>query len=185
MPFEIAPQEQTAAQKLAALIDMGRACHPDIEHGCGALFRGNAACAMGFAILAAGLPRNVGCTELAAHLGCSVDELDPLVQKIVRMNDRDRASIPEIVEAVRTQNFPTYAHVGVQKWMTFDEAALVFPVSGKQQPYTWGVDFIGDPMKFDAAILAPKVTVKPQPAAKVRTSAKTGATWPVPKHCYA
>lgn len=43
------------AAKLAALIEAGRAAHPELKHGRGSYLRGGEACALGFAALACGV----------------------------------------------------------------------------------------------------------------------------------
>jgi hypothetical protein len=98
------------AAKLAALIEAGRAANPDIEQGKGSLRPTPvSACALGFAALALGMPRNC-CMDEAA------EKADPLfvsagfiggyrrgnglIEGVFLLNDRG-ASVAEIVRSLR------------------------------------------------------------------------------------
>lgn len=184
MPFEIAPKEQTAAQKLAALIETGRACFPDMEHIRKAWGDGDKyGCAMTFAMRAAGVgavslfEEDLAVNRLADHLGVDRVEMSELAKRVIHANDAVRMGLDEIATALRSDTLPirTFAHVK--------------PVFGKSiigEGAYFTVSYVGDAIHFDSAILKLKASVKPAtPAKKTRQSAKTGATWPVPKHCYA
>lgn len=185
MPFEISPKKQSAAEQLAALIEAGRAANPTMRHCPGWGDGVHSGCAMTFAMKAAGL-RVRDLDGLARTLGISDGEMTNLAAAVIRANDEARASLEDVAAALRTNVWPeakTYAYIkpmGPIIWVSSDVIADLY-----NEPVKWTVDYIGDPTKFDGDILKPKADAKPQPAKKVRTSAKTGASWPTPKHCYA
>lgn len=194
MPFEIAPKEVSVADKLAALIEAGRAAHPNLLHARGNLHDGKKACAMGFALLGAGLvPAMMEAPdELAAAMGVDAKQLRNIARRVVEMNDHSHASMEEIVEALRGDSLPpaplnmpfdleggwikTYAKVIAQQ-----QGSIVKLVID---------EYYGQMAKFDPVVFMPKVmeTVElpfKAPAKKVRNSTKTGKCWPVAKHAYA
>lgn len=180
MPFEPAPKQLTLAEKLAAIMEAGRACHPDREHGRAALFRGNQACAMGFALLGAGAGSY---EELASHLGATLQELEPLVAGVIRMNDDECAPLAEIIAATRANTLP------LGNFISFGlSPAALYGTVFLSSPDSFTITYIGNPQKALAGIIYPAVAdyVKKlaAPAAKVRTG-KHGRTWPVAKRAYA
>lgn len=175
------------AQKLAALMEAGRAMHPEKHHIRGALAFGDGVCAMGYVMLGAGIP--IGGVEpnthtLAAALGVEENrELTELVRSVVRMNDQSRASIEEIIAAVRDGTLPE-APVVVHDFATFfaSEIQKVFVSSHAMKSFQW----IGFDEAAPEKISVAKVGASdPKPDKTVRTSAKTGASWPKPKHAFA
>lgn len=162
-------------QKLAALIEAGRVAHPNVEQCRGALWRNGRACAMGFAALGAGM--NPGSAEditskLAEILGVSWRDVNDLAFHVVRMNDSDRASIDQIVEALRTNTLPQPPIYAVSDAAVISLSNYI-ALSATADATSFTVTHYG-PSKAATA-----------PAKKVRKSAKSGATWPTPKGCYA
>jgi hypothetical protein len=187
------------AEKLAALIEAGSMSNPGIKHGDGRLMRGNSACAMGYALLAIGATdldkrslQDYGEKDLAPILGVSESEARALARRVACMNDKG-AELKDIIEAIRMDTlpkFPVSAFDHIQWDALYDIIPLktiyVHPLP-MQTFYSVGVE-IGS---WDE-VKAPKLTVstikgnpRPEPAKAVRKSAKTGATWPKPKHAYA
>lgn len=175
-------------EKLAALIEAGRACNPSINHVAGRWGDGaHNGCAMTFAFKAAGVPladetANINWDGLAAHLGVTRDDVVALGRQIIGMNDNQRAPLSEIVSAIREDRLPTVRPqptFGGFIWIGLDEAASLFSEK------TIAVKSFGDyESAWQKTIVAP-MKAKPQPAKKVRVSAKSGTTWPVAKGCYA
>lgn len=194
MPFEIAPQKQSAAQQLAALIEAGRACNPDMRHINGAWGDGKErGCAMTFALKAAGIEAVGGHSIplLAEYMGVEHSELEKLTSSVISANDNSRLSLDEIVTGLRdgtVQKLQTYVYVsGWTPFVAISKAQLMklYPGLNESVGDKISLKFYGDYLDFDADVLKPKKIAKPQPAKKVRTSAKTGASWPVAKHAYA
>lgn len=198
MPFEIAPKEVSVADKLAALIEAGRAAHPEKEHVRKAWATQEGVCAMSFAYLAAGIDPSMGGEgkyALARAIGCEADELGPLMRAVVSRNDSTTSTIPEIVTALRSGELkpddggvyfvdcdpPEYG------WIKTYAQVMAKQQNGMIKLVT---SFYGDKLKFDPVVFAPKVmeTVElpfKAPAKKIRQNAKTGKCWPVAKHAYA
>ena len=99
------------AAKLAALIEAGRAANPDLKQGRGLLLRDDAACGIGFAALAIGMPRDylraVPPHESAPYTGVArAVGVEPtphgseLTAQVARMNDCG-ASLDEICASLR------------------------------------------------------------------------------------
>lgn len=197
MPFEISPKEVSVAEKLAALMEAGQVANPHVRHVRNTWGNGETrGCAMTFVALGAGIKgirENVG-DEIAQAIGATVGELRPLVRRVMEMNDWHECSVSQIAEHLRNGTYPQPKprHSALEGWIideaaTFDikaYASLVVQMNASSIKWI-SYDIVGDPAKFDSATIKPAVKAIPQPAKKVRTNAKTGATWPVAKHCYA
>jgi hypothetical protein len=218
MPFEPAPKDVSLADKLAALIEAGRATHPNAAHirdwGDGK----HTGCAMTFAAMGAGLVGLRGrelLNELATAMGTTFEVLEPLAQKVIEMNDGHRAPLAEIVTAIREDKWPTHPTLRVSAFdplLTVSQATYkafqqvyaeelakmqnimlkhyytVQPFEGKVL-YSVGFDEAAEWKTLKTftvdEIKPPKVAKVAQPAKHVRVNAKTGASWPKPKHAYA
>jgi hypothetical protein len=162
-------------QKLAALMEAGRACNPNMQHARGTWGDGKrSGCAMTFAFAGAGISMK-GQPEkaLASILGITQQEMDSIRRSVVSMNDRTKASLDEIIAAVREDRLddPGVKHI------------YYYGTSITMKTFEWvSVDECTGSLTVKA-FKSPKV--KPEPAKKVRKSAKTGATWPVARGCYA
>lgn len=189
------------AQKLAALMEAGRAAHPNVRHVRGAWGDGkDKGCAMTYALLGAGLnPEGIlngslgtGVLvrdELAKVLGVDPLEVTAIMERVIPMNDDTGASLDEIIEAVRTGNFPERAKRAAESWLSgvkllsMDEFADLPPAkfyfTGALKSYDWISYDPGQPL----SIKVEKVG-KPFVDKSVRVSAKTGATWPKAKGAY-
>jgi hypothetical protein len=215
MPFEPAPKDVSLADQLAALIEVGRATHPDAKHirdwGDGR----HTGCAMTFAAMGAGLIGLRGrelLNELAEAMGTTYEVLEPLAQKVIEMNDGHRAPLADIVTAIREDKWPTPttlqvsafdplltvspAMYGAFQQVYAEEMAkmqnlmlkhyyAVQPFQGKVL-YTMGMDCAAEWKTLVLDEPKAKEPKEPKPAnLNVRVSAKTGASWPKPKHAYA
>lgn len=176
------PNDLPLKEKLAALIEAGRACNPDMAHLHGDWGDGkHSGCAMTFALKAAGLDYSSNWPEqLAEHMGADSAEVFGLARSVMRMNDAMGASIPEIITAIREETLPPALRL----------PPIAFPSLGSYiwiAPAVYGVDIssAGDfSVAWDASIVK-REKAKPEPAKKVRASTRTGKTWPAPKGCYA
>lgn len=202
MPFEIAPTKLSPAEQLAALIEAGRAAHPEMRHNHRGWGDGETSgCAMTFAGLALGIPADdIGSRAIAEAMGVEdVDSFCTLAARVMYANDRMGLSLEEITNRLRTGALPDepgIAEYGSSifappyKSSLFSELLKTYSkvcVDPAAKDGGLSVVFYGDYVSFDSSVWvsepkAPKVT---QPAKKVRKSAKTGATWPVAKGCYA
>lgn len=99
-------------QKLAALMEAGRACNPDMKHARRKWGDGKSeGCAMTYALAGAGVAPQTGefkviLAQLAYHLGVEPDAIRQIATRIVSMNDYSQASLDEIIEAVREDKLP-------------------------------------------------------------------------------
>jgi hypothetical protein len=122
-------------QKLAALMEAGRACNPGMKHVVGDWGNGKTrGCAMTFALAGAGLPvTKESDVKLAEYLGASVEDLAHIARRVIRMNDAGASSLDEIIAAVREDRLPdSFKYEGpsfYDKHGTF--AALVEQVQAK------------------------------------------------------
>lgn len=196
MPFEIAPKEVSVADKLAALIEAGRASHPDLQHLRNTWKGEKGVCAMSFAYLAASIDPVLGGegrNALATVMNCNVDELDDLMRGVIEMNDWNHADLPSICEALRAGRVkPRISDAMISFQPSYGWIKTYAKVMAVQQGSVIKIitNLYGDADKFDPVVFAPKLmeTVElpyKAPAKKFRKSAKNGATWPVAKHAYA
>jgi hypothetical protein len=93
------------AARLAALIDAGRAAHPEIRHGNdgGLTPDCDSGCALAFACLGMGLSKQTLFSS-AFRTGAAVNFLridDDLADGVVYMNDAARASLDDICKSLR------------------------------------------------------------------------------------
>lgn len=88
------------AAKLAALIEAGCAANPDLAHGRSVLLNERTACAIGFACLGNGYPREI-VSEHIFGFGFLPEECARLAADVMRMNDVDHASLEEICTSLR------------------------------------------------------------------------------------
>ena len=191
------------AQKLAALMEAGRAAHPNVRHSRGTWGDGKTeGCAMTFAALGAGIQGDFAeplMQKLAEHLGVDMDELGPVAKRVIRLNDRcgKRVSLDEIIAAVREDRLPeapvavTYSNFGdfaaldAQIWEAFKahQHQLIADVVKMAALPNYYIVWVDAPtLKITVGTVSDK---QPKPDKSVRASAKTGATWPKPKHAYA
>lgn len=179
MPFEVAPQELSTAQKLAALIDAGRAAHPNMRHGRGHWTTGeNSGCALTFAGVALGIDaKRVSFFTLGEKLGINGYE-DPLLDQVICYNDFTDASLEEIAEALRDGSIAEKGQKAHQAYMQRRFAQHAEAVSAFSQ-YVYVS--VADECKLTVSVMGEKAT--PQPAAKVRKG--QGWSAPVAKHAYA
>lgn len=175
------------AQKLAALMEAGRAAHPNVSHVRGVWGDGQTqGCAMTFAALGAGLSdlRARGLVErLAETMGATAAELEMLARQVVYMNDHRAASMDEIIAAVREERLPVVPPRAWDEMNEFyakllHEAMLFKPISFTHVyvDESWSVKV--------EKVEGPKEPRTPKPEA-LRVNSKTGASWPKPKHAYA
>jgi hypothetical protein len=195
------------AQQLAALLEAGRACNPDKAHIREELATKDGMCAMGFIAAALGLDVSHNSTsgaadDIAQKLGVGYEAVYPLVRRIVQMNDSRGASLAEIAEAIRTNTLPEVSPltfmggaVDLSKFLVIDSKPFVgsFLGGGTKSIDGMWVDEATSWMKVYPIVHSDGANItfsqvgefKPTPAKAVRQSAKTGATWPAPKHAYA
>ncbi len=211
MPFEPAPKDVSLADKLAALIEIGRATNPDAKHirnwGDGK----TSGCAMTFAAMGAGFSALRGgelADKLADILNANYGEVHALMGKVISMNDDARAPLEDIVKALREGKFPEGTHRAhpldqyiVTSPAFYDAFSKIYAeemakISKKVfKSYVslmpiGDVVYIGTDYAADSWTPLPKLPTKaalsPKPfKPNVRKSARTGATWPKPKHAYA
>jgi hypothetical protein len=193
MPFDGVAPKPSLAEQLAALIDAGRVAHPNVQHSRGHWGDGvHSGCAMTFAFLAVGVDTQRG---LARRLGCKPDDLKQLLRRVINANDKLGYSLAGITAGLRANTLPEPPLEALL--LTGHEAQVIaqalessfFTVAlGAGGISVW---FTGkqptDPKSPSLAEQTSFVVKKVYEAgrAHVRTSARTGATWPVPKHCYA
>lgn len=187
------------AQKLAALMEAGRAAHPNVSHVRGVWGDGKEqGCAMTFAGLGAGLEglrSRPLVDKLAEMLGASADEMDAIVRRVVHMNDCHNATLPEIIAAIREDRLPEppvlslYTPNGIATAVQKMQAAMLEQLFEEQKilllkpfPYIY-VTGTSDPKTFSVKVEQVGASVPPDKS--VRVSAKTGASWPKPKHAFA
>lgn len=93
------------AAKLAALIEAGRAANPDLKHGRLNLLNveQDSACALGFAALALGVTREDLVHRQITRGYAALNKAFPftLVDRVWRVNDRQKASLDEIIASLR------------------------------------------------------------------------------------
>lgn len=197
------PNDLPLKEKLAALIEAGRVTHPNVLHVRERWGNGKqTGCAMTFAVLGLGIemPKDTHFQEVvenvAKAMGVDAEELSQLAGRVVRANDSTQMSLDSIVEGLRSETLPEVPkrrHMflnpafmeqlfsnkkvffgGLGNYIYFDEAASFKTAAFGDFSTAW---------KQSVTEKLPKAL--PQPAKKVRVSAKHGATWPVAKHAYA
>lgn len=89
------------AAKLAALIEAGRAANPDLKHGHNVLLYNGAACALGFACLGVGAPRErINGYSIGPIQTFLADFAGPLTDAVIAKNDGG-ASLDGIILSLR------------------------------------------------------------------------------------
>lgn len=178
------------AQQLAALMEAGRACNPNVEHVRRSWGDGKrAGCAMTFAALGAGVTEINGNGmgyRIAKAIGADPGEVVALMERVIHMNDSQRATMDEIIAAVRDGTLPEVPRqtITMEQFKSLYEEVLAMPKPSPHyfKTYTWiGVD-MAKPDTIEVKSMGALPDLTPTKAVRV---GKNGATWPVPKHAYA